>query len=176
MAAKPTLNCCRVVSLPCNSCVYLLGAFLLGTAFLGQKASHFVPFGGMANGQRLENALQLLALAFGKVCRIQACLEAAGSNAEQVWGFFIGLRRGVQDVTAVWLTNPAQHNLFCLGRPRTSSCRTLSALGARLCGIPSPAGNSAKLIRAVLGNNEISRLIWPDSRTSTEASAPVGVA
>lgn len=88
MAAKPTLNCCRVVSLPCNSCVYLLGAFLRGTAFLGQKASHFVPFGGMANGQRLENALQLLALAFGKVCRIQACLEAAGSNAEQVWVFF----------------------------------------------------------------------------------------
>lgn len=90
--------------------------------------------------------------------------------------FFIGLRHGVQDATAVWLTNPAQRNLFCLGRPRTSSCRTLSALGARLCGIPSPAGNSAKLIRAMLGNNEISRLIWPDSRTSTEASAPVGVA
>jgi len=50
VAAKPSSSCCWVVSSLCHSRVRLLEACLLGVAFLGQRASHFVPFGGMANG------------------------------------------------------------------------------------------------------------------------------
>lgn len=174
VATKPSSSCCQVVFLPRNSRVRLLGAFLLRTAFLGQKVSHFVPFSGMANGQRLKNALQPQPWLLGRSAESKLVWKLLGAMQSRTGTvFFIGERCGVQEVAAAWLTNPTSS--VRVGA-RTSSCRPPSALGARPRGIPSPAGSSGKLVRAALGSNEISRLIWPDSRTSTEASAPVGVA
>lgn len=60
--------------------------------------------------------------------------------------------------------------------PSSSIWRPPLTLGARLRGLPSPAGSSAKLVSRALGSNEVSRLIGQDSTTSTQASAPVGAA
>lgn len=101
VAAKPSSSCCQAVSLPRNSRVRLLGAFLLGTAFLGQKASHFVPFGGMANGQRLEKALRPPPRLLGRSAASRLVWKLLGATQSRVgMGFSIGVRRGVQDVAA----------------------------------------------------------------------------
>lgn len=115
VATKPSSSCCRVVFLPRNSRVRLLGAFLLRTAFLGQTISHFVPFSGMANGQRLKNALQPQPWLLGRSAEsklVWKLMRAMQSRTGTV--FFIGERRGVQEVAAAWLANPTQPLLFGL--------------------------------------------------------------
>lgn len=87
VAAKPSSSCCRVVSLPHNSYVCLLGACPLGTVFLGQKASHFVPFSGTANGQRLENALHLPPWLLGRSAESKLVWKLLGATQSR-YGVF----------------------------------------------------------------------------------------
>lgn len=86
--------------------------FCLELPFLGQKASHFVPFSGMTNGQRLENAFQPLPRLLGRSVEsklVWKLLGAAQSRAGM--GFSIGVR------CRMWVLLGWPTNLFFLGWP-----------------------------------------------------------
>lgn len=86
----------------------MLGAFLLETAVLDQKASHFVPFCGIANSQRLEKTLWLLPWVLRRSAESELVWKLLGATQSR-YGVFIGVRCGAQDVAAAaWLANPTQ--------------------------------------------------------------------
>lgn len=69
---------------PCPDAVMcVLGAFLLRVAFFVQKPSIFCHLVGWPESEVGKCSLTA-ALPFGMDCRVQACLEASGSDAEQV--------------------------------------------------------------------------------------------
>lgn len=152
---------------PPTAVVCLLGTFLLGTA---QKAHTLCPLVGWPM-VKVWKTLSSHHLGFWEGLQGPSWSGSCWKQRRVSVGFSVGV--WVQDVAATWLAKPSQP--LWLGLALTPPAADPSALGAWPPGIPSPAGSSAKLIRAALGNNEISRLIWPDSRTSTEASVPVGV-
>lgn len=167
VAAKPSSSCCWVVSVPHNSRVYLLGTLFLGTVQKAHILYHLVGWPMV----KVWKTLSSHHLGFWEGLQRPDWSGSCWKQRRVGVGFSVGVWGAGCGCCLV-----SQANLFSLSRPSHLQLQTPSALGAQSPGIPSPAGSSAKLIRAVLGNNEISRLIWPDSRTSTEASAPVGVA
>lgn len=97
----PSSCCCRVISL-----YVLVGSFSSWNCpIFDQKASHFVPFCGIANSHRLEKTLRPL-----------PWLLRRSAESMLVWkqhragvGFSIGVRCGAQDeAAAAWLANATQ--------------------------------------------------------------------